>query len=95
MSTRTKATFRGKFTNRQHDTYIMELMDRMDKVEWRLQDMPPTLGPLGNRNNDNPGPSNNNDGINAQRGKNRHVDVENFVNGEMRETCRQFMERIM
>lgn len=90
-TTRTGATFRGKFTDRQCDSYIRELTDRMDRVEECLRNTPPP----GNRNNDNLGPSTNKDGSKAQVGNNRQADVENFVNGEPRETCRQFMERIM
>ena len=90
MSTRTGATFRGKFTDRQRDSYIMELMDRMDRVENRLRSTPLP----GNQNNGNPGPSTNKDGSQSQ-GNNRPPEAEFSVNGEPPETCRQFMERIM
>ena len=69
----------------------MELMDIMGGVEQRLRS---TSRP-GNRNNDNPGLSSNKDGNNAQGGHNSPADVENSINGEPHETCRQFMERIM
>ena len=90
-TTRTGATFKGKFMDRQRDSYIMELTDRRDRVEERLWSTPPS----GNRNNDNPGPFTNKDGNKAPGGNNRRANVENSVNGEPQETCPQFIERIM
>ena len=90
-TTCTEATFKGKFTDRQRDSYIMELMVGMDRVEERLRNTPPS----GNRNNDNTGPSTNKDGRKATRGSHQQADVEHSVNGEPQETCRQFMERIL
>lgn len=101
MSTRIGATFKGKFTDSQCDTYIMELMDSMDRVEICLNGAPKNATPQGTRNNGNPGTSNNNGGNNGHGGNDHYAEhiphMEQFVNGKelVGSLCRAYLKKLI